>query len=61
MSIYIERTFIILIILHCLDRGVFRVQTFVTQTEVNDPSNQLRDEIINGKLVVNAKSGIKFL
>ncbi|XP_023331207.1 uncharacterized protein LOC111703492 isoform X2 [Eurytemora carolleeae] len=39
------------------DRGVFRVQTFVTQTEVNDPSNQLRDEIINGKLVVNAKSG----
>ena len=29
----------------------------MTPAEDNDPSNQLRDEIINGKLVVKAKSG----
>jgi len=45
------------IISHCLDRGVFKVPSFVTPAEDNDPSNQLRDEIINGKLVVKAKSG----
>ena len=29
----------------------------MTPAKDNDPSNQLRDEIINGKLVVKAKSG----